>query len=147
MGFSVSGAAAVVFVGMFIAFGMWYTASANSFERVTAAQADRTEEVLETRNTDVEVVSATHNGTHLIVDVNNTGASQLRLSTTDLLIDGRFETGWAGNATVGATAHPDTDLWLSGEELSIVVAESTQPDRVKVVSETGVSDASGVRST
>ena len=79
MGFSVSGAAAIIFASLFIAFGMWYSAGMNSFERVTEAQNDRTDTVLETSNTDIEIVSTTYAASedNLTVRVNNTGTAQL----------------------------------------------------------------------
>ena len=137
MGFSVSGASAIIFASLFVGFGMWYPAAANSFEQVADAEADRTDRLLDQQNTDLEIVSATHNGTHLTVDVENEGASQLRLSGTDLLVDGRYESGWTTGATVASDG--GTDLWLSGETLAITVAASTKPDRVTVVTESGVS--------
>lgn len=144
MGFSVSGSAAIIFVGMFIAFGMWYTAAADSFERVSDAEADRTDAAIEQRNTHVAVAGASYDADaeQLTVQVDNTGASQLRLSTTDLVVDGAYEANWQSNATVAGAS--DTDLWLSGERLTITVAATSQPDRVKVVTETGVADTAGV---
>jgi flagellar protein FlaF len=145
MGFSVSGAAAIIFASMFIAFGMWYTAGTNSFERVTEAQDDRSDTVLETRNTDVEIVSTSYNTSgneNVTVRVNNTGAAQLSVSETDLLVDGSYETGWETNATVAGER--GTDLWLAGEQFTINVTKPSRPDRVKVVTDTGVSDTAGV---
>lgn len=144
MGFSVSGASAIIFASLFIGFGMWYPAAANGYEQVTDAEADRTDRLLDQQNTALEIASATHNGTHLSVDVENAGTSQLRLSTTDLLVDGRYETGWAAGATVAGDGK--TDLWLSGETLTIVVPADVQPDRVAVVTESGVSASAGVTS-
>jgi flagellar protein FlaF len=145
MGFSVSGSAAIIFASLFIAFGMWYTAGANSFERVTEAKQDRTDTVLETRNSNVEVVNATYNASGqetLTVEANNTGSAQLSVSETDLLVDGRYEDGWDGSS-VGAD--PGTDLWLAGEHLTINVSLSTEPSRVKLVADTGVADTREVR--
>jgi flagellar protein FlaF len=142
MGFSVSGGAAIVFAGLLLAFGMWSTATANTVERVNEAEAARTDGVLEQQNTAVEITGATWNGTHLIVDVDNAGAAQLRLSTTDLLIDGAYESDWTGNATVAGDA--GTDLWLSGETATIELGLDGQPDRVTVVAASGVSDTAEV---
>ncbi len=144
MGFSVSGATAIIFASMFIAFGMWYSAGMNSFERVTDAQDDRTDTVLETHNTHVEVVSAEYNASgndELSVQVNNTGATQLSVSDTDLLVDGTYRESW-NTSTVDDNA--GTDLWLAGERLTINVSVATTPERAKVVTDTGVSDTSDV---
>lgn len=142
MGFSVSGAAVIIFAAFLVAFGMWSTATANGFERVSEAEADRTDGLLEGQNTAIEITSATWNGSDLTVDVENTGPAQLRLSTTDLLIDGRYESDWESGATVAGDG--DTDLWLTGETATITVALDSEPDRVKVVTESGVADTSGV---
>jgi len=144
VGFSVSGSAAIIFVGMFIAFGMWHTAAANSFEQVADAEAAQSDAAVERQNTAVSIASATYDADaeELTVAVENAGASQLRLSTTDILVDGTYETGWADTATVAGEG--DTDLWLSGERLTATVAATSQPDRVKVVTESGVADTAGV---
>ncbi len=139
MGFSVSGSAAVVFVGLFLAFGMYHSATANSFERVSDAEEARSDDLLESRNTALNVTNASYDNSanELTVEVNNTGAAQLRVSHTDLLVDGQYQTGWADAATVAGDA--DTDLWLTGEQLSVTLTGiSSQPDHVKVVTGTGV---------
>ncbi|PSQ33255.1 flagellin [Halobacteriales archaeon SW_10_68_16] len=143
MGFSVSGAAAIIFASLFIAFGMWYSAGMNSFERVTEAQNDRTDTVLETSNTDIEIVSTTYAASedNLTVRVNNTGTAQLSVSDTDLIVDGEYRTDWAESSVAGDR---ETDLWLAGEQLKINVSASSQPDRVKVVADTGVADTAEV---
>jgi flagellar protein FlaF len=141
MGFSVSGAAAIIFASMFVAFGVWFTASANSFDQVSDAQDQQTESLIESENTEITIVSATYNesGNELLrIDANNTGASQLSLSETDLLIDGEFVEGWQENWSVNVNSNATTDLWLSGEQLSITRDLTTAPDRVKIVTEYGV---------
>jgi len=146
MGFSVSGSAAIIFAALFITFGMWYTASANSFERMNDAEADRTDAVRATSSSGVEVTDATYDATNdeLTVTVENTGATQLTLDATDLLVDGQYRDGWQDNATVEGNA--DTRLWMGSETLTVTVSLPSQPDRVKLVAETGVSDTAGVSS-
>lgn len=138
MGFSVSGAAAIIFATMFVAFGMWFTASANSFEAVSDAETDQSDRALEAQNTAISIVNVTYNKTsdELTVAVNNTGAAQLSVETTDLLVDGQYQSGWEDTATV---AGKDTRLWLAGEQLAITVTTPTEPDRVKIATENGVS--------
>lgn len=147
MGFSVSGAAAVIFVGGFIAFGMLYTASANGFEHVAEAEDDRTDGALEQQNTAIEIASASYDdgADELTVLVDNAGTAQLRLSTSDVLVDGTYATGWRANAS--AAGQDDTDLWLSGERATIPVWATSQPDRVKVVTASGVADTAEVTAT
>jgi flagellar protein FlaF len=146
MGFSVSGSAAVIFAALFIAFGMWYTASANSFERMNDANSERTDAVRATSSSGVNITSATYNATTeaLTVTVENTGAAQFTLDGTDLLVDGEYRDGWQDNATVDGNAQ--TRLWMGSERVTLSVSLSSQPGRVKVVTETGVADTTEVTS-
>jgi flagellar protein FlaF len=147
MGFSVSGAAAIIFASMFVAFGVWFTASANSFDQVSEAQDQQTESLIDSENTEILIVSATYNesGNELLrIDANNTGATGLSLSETDLLVDGEFVDGWQGNWSVNVNGNTTTDLWLSGEQLSITRNLATAPSRVKIVTEHGVAETATV---
>ncbi|WP_336001663.1 hypothetical protein [Halorientalis halophila] len=139
MGFSVSGAAAIVFAGMFIGFGILYGAAANGFERVSDAQDGRSEDVLDTRNTDINVTSAEYSGDRLTVLVDNTGAAPIGLNATDFLIENEYQTGWRGPATVDGDA--ETELWLPGEQLNVTVYTSDVPARVTVVTGNGVTES------
>lgn len=145
MGFSVSGAAAIIFASMLLAFGMWFTATANSFDQVTEAQDLRTDDALESGNTAVEIVSATYNESgndRLVVAVNNTGAAGLSLNATDLLVDGSFVDGWQPDAEVDGNAV--TDLWLAGEQLTVTPDPAEVPARVKIVTQSAIADTETV---
>jgi flagellar protein FlaF len=140
MGFSVSGSAVIIFVGVFIGLGMFYTATSNSFERVSDAQEGQTEKALTEGNTDIVVKAAEYDAGsgRLTVLVNNTGSSALAVNRTDFLVDNEYIADWEANARVnGATG---TDLWLPGEQLNITIRTTSDPSRVKVVSEAGVAD-------
>ena len=141
MGFSVSGSAAIIFAGMLIAFSMFHTAGADSFERVTEAQSDRSDAALDAKNTDIVIDSATDSG-DIVIDVRNTGSTTLSLNGTDVLVDNEYRTDWQADATVGGV--DNSDLWLPGETATITVSGSGTPTRVKVVTEKGVSDSSEV---
>jgi flagellar protein FlaF len=145
MGFSVSGAAAIIFLSLFIAFGTLYTATDNSFERVIDAQDDRTEQTLETKNTALNVTSANYNASadELTITANNTGATTLSLNETTILIDNAFQKGWETNATVDGNS--ETDLWLPGETLTVTISFTSQPGQVQVVTEIGVAGMAEVR--
>lgn len=139
MGFSVSGSAAIVFAGMFIAFGMFHTATTNGFERVSEAQEDRTDRTLAQQNTAIEVTGATWQGTanDLTVTVNNTGSESLSVSDVDLLANNSYLAGY----DTSVDGDTETDLWLPQEQLTITVTTlNTDPGRVKVVTGTGVAD-------
>jgi len=139
MGFSVSGAAAIIFLSMFIAFGVLYTAADNSLDSVMNAQDDRTDGTLETKNTAINVTSAVYSDAddEVTITANNTGATALSLNVTSLLVDNGFEQGWEPNATVDG--NDGTDLWLPGETVTINVTATTQPARVSLTTGSGVS--------
>ncbi|WP_123537185.1 fla cluster protein FlaF [Halosimplex salinum] len=141
MGFSVSGSAAIIFIGLFIAFGMWHTAASNSFERVSEAQSDRSDAALDEKNTAV-VGSAEYVDGTLTVQATNDGSTALSLNGTDLLIDNAYESDWQAGATVDGDG--DTDLWLPGETVTVTIAMGSAPTRVKLVTERGVSVAQEV---
>jgi len=142
VGFSVSGAAAIVFTGLFIAFSMWYGPSYNSFERISEAQHDRSERVLATQNVDLEIVTAEYASNTLTVEVNNTGGATVGLNATDVLVDNEYQTDWRDGASVAS--NQNTWLWQAGERLRVEFDTSSQPGQVKVTTEQGVADATGV---
>ncbi|WP_415382766.1 flagellin [Halosimplex sp. TS25] len=150
MGFSVSGSAALIFIGLFIAFGMWQTAASNSFERVTEAQNDRADAALERTNTAIDIRTSSYttkdhnNRTWYLIDlaVRNTGSNGLSVERTDILLDNEYMDGWETEATVDGDAA--TDLWLPHERLFVEFNESTEPSHVKVATETGVSGSAEV---
>lgn len=145
MGFSVSGAAAIIFLSLFVAFGMWYTAADNAFHEVIDAQDEQTEHALEKANTEIEITGVAYNETgndDLNIEVENTGATTLSLDATDLLVDGQFQGGWESDANVDGDE--TTDLWLPGETLTITIQGYDQPDRVKLVTQSGVATTAEV---
>jgi len=138
MGFSVSGSAAIIFASLFIAFGMFYTASANSFESVSDAQQDRTDLNLDQKNTAIDVTNATYSNGTLTVRVDNTGGSYLTLEGTSILVDNDLQTGWRSGAAVDGDGN--TDLWTPGQRLELSLSLDAAPSRVKVATKTGISD-------
>ncbi|MFC7142291.1 flagellin [Halosimplex aquaticum] len=138
MGFSVSGSAALIFIGLFIAFGMWQTAASNSFERVSEAQSDRSDAALAEKNTDVVIDSATTSNGDLEITATNTGSVALSLNRTDVLVDNEYQTGWQGDVLFEGSQKP-VDLWVPGEQITITV--SSTGSHVKLVTESGVSDS------
>jgi len=136
MGFSVSGSVAIVFVGLFIAFGTFYTASTNTMEQVTDARSDWQDRDLDRHNTDIEITAATYNNTtdRLTVETNNTGAVALSVNETDLIADNEYLIPDRSDVNGDAA----TDIWATGQRLTFNVSLGTQPDRVKVTTGTGV---------
>lgn len=140
MGFSVSGSAAIIFAAMFVAFGMFHSATANGFETVSDAQQDRTDRTLTQQNTAIEIVTAEWNGSagttgELTVEVNNTGSSQLSVEEVDLLANNTYLRDY----DTSVDGDGETELWLPREQLTMTVTSlDSDPGRVKVVTGPGV---------
>lgn len=147
MGFSVSGATAIVLVGLIIGLGIAYPTVTGSIELINDAREDRADRLLDTENSDLEIVNATYDDADetLNVSVENTGTVTLSVAETDLLVDGRYEE----NTTSTVEGVEDAELWQPGERLNYTVDRDAlnntlgpdeTPDGVKVVVETGLSD-------
>lgn len=134
MGFSVSGATAVVLVGLLIGVGIAYPTLAGSFELITDARDDQADRIAAQQNSAIEIVSATYDGNDLEVTVDNAGTITFTVDRTDLLVDGRYES--EANAAIDGVG--SSELWQPGEELVYSVSLSEEPNSVKVVVETGV---------
>lgn len=138
MGFSTSGATAILFIALLVSVSTIYPVLETRQERISAATDRRADRSLDRHNTDLGNASADYDSQTdtLTVTVVNTGTATLSVDRTDLLVDGRLEVN--GNATVDGDA--DRTLWLPGTKLTIeVTGVVDQPDRVKVVTPTGVS--------
>jgi archaellum component FlaF (FlaF/FlaG flagellin family) len=140
MGFGTSGSLLVIFAGLVIGMGTLYTASANTAERVGDAVGERTDHQVAVQSTAIEVVEATWNTTTgtLTVTLDNRGETTLSVAATDAVVDGRYVPSEAfERASVDGA---DTGVWAPGERLVLEDADTVagSPDRVKVVTETGV---------
>lgn len=137
MGFSVSGATAIILLGMLIAFGAAFASVSNGLERVSDAQDDRSDRLVAQQNTDVEIVNATYADETLTVAVNNTGSHELSVAETSVLVDGKFQD--VGEDDTDIDGDEDTNLWLPSDQLTVTIDELDEgPDRVRVVTETGI---------
>ncbi len=144
MGFGVSGASAVIFLGLFIAAGTLYATTSTTAELVSDASHDDRERLLDRRNTALNVTEAVYDTSEdtLNVTVENTGTHTLSVNDTTVLVDNEYVS--TENATVEGVS--GTDLWEPGQTLELTLTNVTSaPDRVKVVTETGVSDAESVQ--
>lgn len=141
MGFSVSAASVIVFIGVLISVSLLYTTAANNAELMTDARSDAQERALEQRNADLNVTSVSYNGSVLVVNATNTGATTLSVEDTDVVVDNQFE---PGTVTKVAGGEPGSTLWVPGEQLHIEVEIGTKPDRVTVVTDPGVAETEGV---
>lgn len=143
MGFGVSGSTAIIFLGVLVCTGTLYTAAAGSAERLTDAEGENHERLLERRNTGIDIANATYDTSDtggLVIRANNTGSTTLSVEDTTLLLDNEYKNVSADNSFVDGDS--GTDLWTPGETLRIEL--STNASRVKLVTETGVSDSESV---
>lgn len=139
MGFSVSGATAILFLGMIVSVGIAYSGAFNALERVDDAYQEDTDRVLDQKNTAIDLTNVTYGQTganYLTVEVENTGSTSLSVNDTDLLVDNIYQSSFVTRSVDGDAT---TDLWLPGETLTLTVTADSRPDRVKVVTEMGVS--------
>lgn len=138
MGFSVSGATALLFVAALVGFSMMYTAAANGAERVNEAERVDDERLLEQRNADITVANVSYDAASdvLTVRVNNTGSATLTVAETDLLADNDY----LENASTTVAGSTTTDVWVPGEQLTFTANLVDRPDRVKVITGPGVAE-------
>ena len=111
MGFSVSGATAVILLGALIAAGTLYGTLDASISRITDANDERLDDLQSYRDAGVRVVDTDCRPStdSLLVDVRNVGSTQLSVNATDLLV---------ANDLVRTTDGPDADLWIDDRELA-----------------------------
>jgi len=138
MGFSVSASTAIIFAGLFLAFGILFPAVSNGFDVVRDAQVDRDDAQLDLRNTAINITEA--NGDSITVE--NTGTTSLTVSEVDLIVGGDYQTRPSESEEVDYeienVQNEESDLWLPGESIEITDFNG-QGDRVKVVTEHGIS--------
>jgi len=136
MGFSVSASTAIIFAGLFLAVGTLYPAVSNAHERVTDAEIERTDARLDMRNTDI-TITAVDNSTPS-VGVRNEGSTALNTSDLDFVIDGKYQSRDRYSPDLS-----EQGIWVPGETITFT-GSGTIDDRVKVVTEHGISDSEAV---
>lgn len=137
MGFGVSGSTAVIFLGVLIASGTLYTAAAGSAEQISEARDGKSEDLLDRRNTEIDVTRVVYDNSsdNLEVAVNNTGATTLSVADTTLLVDNEYVRPDATSVDNDA----DTDVWAADQTLTLSNNSiGQQPDHVTVVAGNGV---------
>lgn len=135
-GVSTSGSLLLIFFGAFIALGTAYTVAANTTDELTDAYSDELSTQTAVSETALTVQGRYHETDgNLTVRANNDGSTDLAVSETDVLVDGAFRP--VPGFEIRTVDGQETDLWQSGEQVRLE-NESTEPDRVKVVTGTGV---------
>lgn len=143
MGFSVSSAGAIIFISLFVTFGVVYSAMANSTEKVNDAERAAADQFVDQRNTDLRIVNASYSAGTLTVEANNTGAVPLGVQETDLLVDNDHVPASSFDVLT-VDGQSETDLWLPDETLRIEVSLANRPTRVLVSSAHGIRDEEAI---
>ncbi len=143
MGFSVSGATAVVFVGLLVSAATLYPVVERSLDRRSDALSAQNERALTQQNTALGTLNATYNATSdvLTVSVENTGARTLAVTEVDLLVDGQYDATGLDTTVDGDST---TDVWAPGERLTLTRSEPATPAQVKLVTGPGVATTATV---
>lgn len=151
-GFSTSASFLLVFVGLFLALGSLYTATANTTERLGDAAEERRSHQAALATTGVNVTAVTWDtgARNLTIRATNTGDTTLTVAEADTLVDGRY-------VPVAAYERREVEghasaLWRPGEELVLEDADTvdafpTAPGRVKLVTGPGVAATAEVSDT
>ena len=136
MGFSVSGSAAIIFIGLVVAAGIAIPAVIGSVGSIADAQGEQIDRGIDALNTDFEIetqlIENEDDDDDLEVTLTNTGSTTLSLAKTSVLVDGDIRPGVAGE-----------ELWAPGEEITITIDGVPSEGRVKVVVENGIAETTG----
>lgn len=139
MGFSTSGAIAVIFIAILLSLGVLVPSVDGAYERVAHAADEEDERALAVTNTAIQIVATDYKPgqDELTVEVDNEGSRTIDVEHTTLLVDGVYVT--PDNTTVDGEA--GRTVWAPGERLTFTVQGYTSdPNRVKVVTGNGVAD-------
>ena len=137
MGFSVSGAAVIIFIGLIASGTILGVAVKDANEARNTGMEARQDRMLEQQNTEVRIVETLYdsNTSDLSVRVENTGTVTLEASLTDLVVDGDY----VASREAAVENETDRNLWTPGTRLRMDADIGNEPERVKVITETGVS--------
>ena len=136
MGFSTSGAAAIIFIGALLAVGIAFPALETAHDRQSTAMDDRDDRALDVRNTAIDV-TASHDDGDLTVNVTNDGSTTLSVDRTDLLVDGVLQS--SDELETAVDEDGDRTIVQPGETLTMSLAHDA-PNRLKVVTQNGVAE-------
>jgi flagellar protein FlaF len=139
MGFSTSGATAIIFIGLLVSFGSVYPVVESSLEEVHSARDRQDDSLLRQQNTAIQVQNVTYNASTdtATITVDNTGSTTLETDRTDVLLDGVYRQP----ATVAVDNTTGRTVWTPASRLEITIVDVTEaPSRVKIVTGPGVSD-------
>lgn len=141
MGFSASGATAVIFIGLLVSAATLVPAVQDAREAQREGLTERDDRMLEQRNTDIEAVDAVYNAAEdrLVVRLDNTGTTTLDSGETDLLVDGEYV-----DPSAAVDGDAQRSLWSPGTQLVFTYDTTTEPQRVHIATRPGVQVATNV---
>ncbi|SFS65091.1 flagellin [Halostagnicola kamekurae] len=165
MGFSTSGAVAIMLIGFLLAAGVLFPTVFTAGSNVGDAFSGQSDQTRDLVNTDIELetVETVNNSSgdleSITVVADNRGTTALDVMKTDLMLNGEYvskneyETAVAEvNASESITDADriDTDVWYPGSRLEIridqdpdqmaTLFDGDELERVKLVTEHGISD-------
>ncbi|AHG00425.1 flagellin [Halostagnicola larsenii XH-48] len=170
MGFSTSGAVAIMLIGFLLAAGVLFPTVFTAGSDAGSAFSDQADHTRDQLNTDIEFheVATTTNADDeldsITVTIDNDGTTALDVVKTDLLLNGEYvdmneyETAVAdvdGDEEITDADRTDSNIWHPGARLEIRIDADTLSDgtsvsdlfdgdeleRVKLVTEHGITDA------
>lgn len=145
MGFSVSGSAVIVFIGVMVAAGIAVPSMVGSFGSLAGAHGNQVDRGVDALNTDLAIETATYDdGTdELALELENVGSTTLDVEGTSALVDGVIPPN--SDVTTDVEGDGNAGLWLPGETLTVTVENvANEPNRVKIVAQNGIAEtASG----
>lgn len=143
---SIIGTAAIVLI-LLITLGIFAASLENSYDQISTVKAERNVQMVNKIQTDVEIDNVAYvssENENLWVVLRNTGSTELDKLKTNLIVDGTLvpEENIKYRMVDGDI---DTDIWLPEENMVIETENiksifGTSVDRVKVVTELGISD-------
>lgn len=152
MGFSISGSFAIVAFATFLAAGVLVPTAVNTVDDINRAQQTVDDNRLFQQNTEIEITRAEWTehpvfDDRIIVEVENTGSTTLNINETDVLVDNTYYTR-EDFSSESVDGNEETELWRPGEtyEFEILrgLLDEIPPQRVKIITEFGVSDSENV---
>lgn len=139
MGFSVSASTGIIFLGLLISASIFAPAVEEASEQVSEEFDQKGDRLLAQQNTAFSITNATYNTTSetLKFSIENTGTVTLGVNETDVLLDGIIQSGY----TTSINGETDREIWTPEETMNVTIENVNEPNRIKVVSETGISEA------
>jgi len=151
MGFSTSGSAAVLLIGLLLAASVLVPTMMSLGSTTGDAFGSQSEQLREQTNTGIEIdpeETDAENGVTVVVA--NEGTLTLGVRETDVLVNGYYvEPDETTVVDRSGDRSSDTNLWQPGTDLEIVIEQGTldneldgaEPERVQVSTQNAIADA------